>query len=68
MLGADEAEKSAYPAYTARNGENQGLLEQIRKDGDMRFFKISVDDFYVFDSYEGERSKNHLPWKSRERS
>lgn len=68
MLDADEAEKAAYPAHVARNGESQWLLNEIRKDGDMRFFRIKVSDFYVFDSYEGERTKNHLPWLSKEQA
>jgi len=68
MLDADEAEKTAYPAHVKRNGESQWLLNEIRKDGDMRFFRINVSDFYVFDSYEGERTKNHLPWQSKERA
>ena len=64
MLDADAAERFAYPAHVVRNGESQWLLDEIRKDGDMRFFRIKVSDFYVFDSYEDERTKNHLPWKS----
>ena len=67
ILDAEEAERTAYPAHVARNGESEWLLNEIRKDGDMRFFRIKVDDFYVFDSYEGERTKNHLPWNSEGR-
>jgi uncharacterized protein YhbP (UPF0306 family) len=68
MLNSEEAEKTAYKAYAVRNGESEWLLNEIRKDGVVRFFKISVDDFYVFDSYEGQRTKNHLPWKSEGRA
>lgn len=64
MLDAKEAERFAYPAHVARNGASEWLLNEIRKDGDMRFFRINVSDFYVFDSYEGERTKNHLSWKN----
>lgn len=53
----------AYLAYVQRYGESEGLLNEIRKDGDVRFFKISVHNYYLFDSYKGPRTKNHLPWK-----
>lgn len=65
MLNGEEAEATAYKAYVARFGESEGLLNEIRKDGEARCFKITVKDFFLFDSYNGERSKNHLPW-SRE--
>ena len=65
MLTAEVAERYAYPAHVARNGESQWLLNEIRKDGDMRFFRIKVKNFYVFDSYEGERTKNKLVWGDR---
>lgn len=68
MLSGAEAEQSAYRAYTARNGESEGLLNEIRKDGDTHFFKISVKDFYLFDSYGDVRGKHHLPWNSEEKS
>lgn len=68
MLDGEEAEQTAYQAYATRYGANEGLLNEIRKDGHMRFFKIEVQDFFLFDSYEGDRSKNHLPWYSRKKA
>jgi len=65
MLTGAEAEQTAYQAYVTRFGESEGLLNEIRKDGDARCFKITVHDFFLFDSYNGERSKNHLPWKGQ---
>jgi uncharacterized protein YhbP (UPF0306 family) len=66
MLGGAEAETSAYQAYVARNGESEGLLNEIRKDGDTRFFKINVKNFYLFDSYGDVRGKYGLPWHDKE--
>jgi uncharacterized protein YhbP (UPF0306 family) len=63
MLAGDDAE-IAYRAYVARYGESEGLLNEIRKDGEVRSFKISVQDFYLFDSYGTGREKLHLPWMS----
>lgn len=62
VLSSTDAEKTAYRAYVDRYGESEGLLNEIRKDGDVRFFKINVENYYLFDSYEGERGKHTLPW------
>lgn len=62
ILSAADAEATAYKAYVSRYGESEGLLNEIRKDGDAKFFKISVDNYYLFDSYDGPRSKNKLVW------
>jgi len=62
MLDAKQAEAVAFPVYTERFGAAKNLLDEIRKDGHMRFFKISVDSFYLFDSYGDERKKHALPW------
>jgi uncharacterized protein YhbP (UPF0306 family) len=56
MLEGDEAEATAYKAYVDRYGASESLLNEIRKDGNTRFFKIAVDTFYMFDSYEQERA------------
>lgn len=61
-LTGEEAERTAYQAYVDRYGPSEGLLDQIRRDGEMKFFKISVDTFYVFDSYGEDRGKHTLPW------
>ena len=62
VLSSEEAERTAFPAYVSRYGESGGLLDEIRKDGDFKFFKVNVENFYVFDSYGESRGKHHLPW------
>jgi uncharacterized protein YhbP (UPF0306 family) len=62
MLEGKEAEATAYKAYVDRYGTSEGLLNEIRKDGNTRFFKIAVNEFYLFDSYGDERGKHALPW------
>lgn len=62
MLDGDEA-RVAYGAYIDRYGPSEGLLNEIQKDGDTRFFKIRVENFYLFDSYGEKRAKHHLAWK-----
>lgn len=68
MLDGAEAEQTAYKAYVSRYGASEGLLNEIRKDGNTRFFKIIVNDFFLFDSYGDTRGKHHLPWKGEERA
>lgn len=63
MLSGADAEQTAYQAYVHRYGASEGLLNEIRKDGDVRFFRIAVSDFYLFDSYGEARGKHHLSWK-----
>ena len=62
VLTSEEAEKSAFVAYENRYGKSENLLNEIRKDGDFRFFKITVENFYLFDSYGESRAKHTLPW------
>lgn len=65
MLDGAEAEETAYKAYVERYGESEGLLNEIRKDGDVRTFRISVTNFYLFDSYGESRGKYQLEWKGQ---
>jgi len=51
-----------YTAYIERLGGWDGLLKEIAKDGDAAMYKISVENFYLFDGYESGRGKFTLPW------
>lgn len=64
MLDGEEAQ-AAYSAYVQRYGSSERLLNEIQKDGDTRFFKIRVEDFYLFDSYGDARGKHHLSWNTK---
>lgn len=66
MLDGKEAEATAYQAYVARYGKSEGLLNEIRKDGDTRFFKISVENYYLYDSYDDSRTKYTLAWNKED--
>ncbi len=68
MLSSKDAEEVAYKAYVARFGESEGLLNEIRKDGDVHSFRITVSDFFLFDSYGESRGKHHLPWDLKDRN
>ena len=67
MLEGRDAEM-AYNADVDRYGKSEGLLNEIRKDGDTRFFKITISEFFLFDSYGESRGKHHLPWKGAEKN
>jgi uncharacterized protein YhbP (UPF0306 family) len=53
-----------FQAYTARLGGDGGMLKVIAKDGEAAMYKISVENYYVFDSYDGDRGKLQLAWGS----
>ncbi|TAH35837.1 hypothetical protein EYC59_01400 [Candidatus Saccharibacteria bacterium] len=52
----------AYKTYIERLGGWDGLLKEISKDGDAAIYKITVENFYLFDSYESARGKFQLAW------
>ena len=54
-------------AYAERFEKDGSQLSEIAKDGKTGFFKISVDDYFLFDSYGDERGKHHLSWKNEGR-
>jgi uncharacterized protein YhbP (UPF0306 family) len=53
----------AYQSHAKRFGATPAILEDALKDNGHSFYKITVSDFYVFDSLESKPSqKYHLPW------
>lgn len=51
-----------YLAYVDRLGGWDGMLKEISRDGDAALYKISVDNYYLFDNYEKGGGKLQLPW------
>lgn len=66
VLNREEAENEGYLAYVRRYGESENVLNEIRKDGNAKFFKITVENYYLFDAYSEKRGKHTLPWKEKE--
>lgn len=55
----------AYKTYVQRFSANPPAVAAAQGEGMARFYKITVSDFYVSDSYEsGPPQKLHLPWRS----
>lgn len=55
----------AYQKYCERLNAGPWIIEEMKKDDGHQFYKITVSDFYVFDSRESTPSqKYHLPWKA----
>jgi uncharacterized protein YhbP (UPF0306 family) len=52
-----------YKAYVERLGGWDGMLKEISKDGRAALYKITVENYYLFDSYENDRGKFQLPWR-----
>lgn len=61
MEVSDETNR-AYKTYIERLGGWDGLLKEISKDGNAAIYKIAVENFYLFDSYETSRGKFQLAW------
>lgn len=51
-------------AYSERFEQDGSQLKEIARSGQTGFFKITVNDFFLADSYGEERGKHHLPWKN----
>jgi uncharacterized protein YhbP (UPF0306 family) len=55
---------SAYQSYAERLKAGPEIIEDARAEAGHSFYKITVSDWYVFDSRESNPSqKYHLPWK-----
>ncbi len=61
-----ERDDAGFKAYTARFDKDESFLEKIKKDENAGLFKITVSDYYLFDSYGADRGKQHLPWQKKE--
>jgi uncharacterized protein YhbP (UPF0306 family) len=54
----------AYKSFEQRLGVGPEILEDAKKDDGHKIYKISVSNYYLFDSRESSPSrKYHLPWK-----
>jgi uncharacterized protein YhbP (UPF0306 family) len=55
----------AYTVYCQRLGTGPEILAEAKSDTGHVFYKITVSDFYLFDSYDtSPAQKFHLRWKS----
>jgi uncharacterized protein YhbP (UPF0306 family) len=53
----------AYTLYCDRFGTGPEILEEDKTDTGHGFYKVTVENFYLFDSRESTPSqKYHLPW------
>jgi len=65
MIQEIEQDHPAMKLYKERFETSGSLLAQIKKDGHIALFKITPSDWYLFDSYDGNRTKYHLPWAQK---
>lgn len=55
---------NAYKLYCERFGTNQSILKEARTENGHKFYKITVDKFYVFDSIDSNPSQKYeLDWR-----
>lgn len=66
LLDVDEAHP-AYTLYCARFDTGPEILEESKTDAGHSFYKVSVKNFYLFDSRESSLSKKYeLAWNPKD--
>jgi len=68
-LSQVDSDHIAYQLVAKRFGFGPEILQEAGTDSGHGFYKITVSDYYVFDSYgPGPSAKHHLPWRTREKT
>lgn len=57
-----DANNPAFISYHERYGLPTDALEDFKKEGESRIYKIAVNMFYVFDKQESDGTKYELKW------
>jgi uncharacterized protein YhbP (UPF0306 family) len=56
-------QSESYKAFTKRFGPNKDVLEEANTENGHKFYKITVENYYVFDSISSNPSKKYkLSW------
>ncbi len=64
LLNEVDENHIAYKLYCERFDTDKAILQDAKKDDGHKFYKITVNKFYVFDSRESSPSKKYeLNWK-----
>ena len=62
LTGVD-ANHPSYTTWCERFGGDESLLEEAKEETGHHFYKITVNNFVVFDGYDGPSAKHELVWK-----
>jgi uncharacterized protein YhbP (UPF0306 family) len=63
MLENVDENNIAYKLYCERFGTNESILEDAKKEDGHKFYKITVNKYYVFDTIESSPSQKYeLDW------
>lgn len=63
MLANVDENHVAYKLYCERFGTNKSILEEAKTENGHKFYKVTVNKFYVFDSVESSPSQKYeLVW------
>jgi uncharacterized protein YhbP (UPF0306 family) len=64
MLTDVNEDHPAYKLYCERFSTNHSILEEAQTENGHKFYKITVNKFYVFDSIDSQPSQKYeLEWK-----
>jgi uncharacterized protein YhbP (UPF0306 family) len=64
LLEVGEEQTKAFEVFSERLHLDEGLLEEARRPDGHQFYKITVDTFYLFDSYTSKPSQKYeLKWE-----
>lgn len=62
LLEPGKEQKRAFECLKARLHAGDEIFEEAKREDGHQFYKISVDTFYLFDSYEADGQKFELKW------
>jgi uncharacterized protein YhbP (UPF0306 family) len=65
LLEPGDEQQPAFEAIKRRLGADDSILEEAKREDGHQFYKINVETYYVFGSFNGQPSaKYELNWKS----
>lgn len=68
IIEDDSERQKLFPLFKARLGASDAILDEARQPDGHQFYKITVENWYAFGKFDGERGgKYQLAWKGGKR-
>lgn len=68
LLEAGDEQNAAFKCLDDRLKIGKERLEEAKREDGHQFYKISVDNFYVFGVFDGSGQKLKLPWPTKSKA